>query len=122
MLTVLAFSTAQSLAAVAASNNLLSRTGAKQLTAQIDRLVAQMQRCWRLPPPRARLTIELRINLDPQGNIEGTPQVLDGPQDQDASRVTAEAIKAVKDCGPYKFDPAEYDTWKHVDITFETSD
>lgn len=105
----------------AASNTLTSRDGADRLKAQVAELVAQMHKCWTLPASKAGLTVNIRVDLDPKGNVEGTPQILDDGLSQDARQIAAKAVKAVKNCEPYKFDPAEYDTWKQVDITLETS-
>jgi len=103
------------------ANTLLSREGMKQLDAQISRLVAQMHKCWTPRPPKVGLSVELIVDLDREGNVVGTPRLASNPG-RDTRQFADAAIKAVKDCGPYTFDAADYDTWKQVDIEFKSGE
>lgn len=88
-----------------------------------------LQRCWRTPldasDPR-RLVVELQINLDAQGRLDGRPRVLRPTSvagDPELRVAVDRAIRAAFQCNPYPFpdDPVvgeHYDFWRENTYVF----
>ena len=89
-------------------------------------LAAQMRKCWN-PPISALemdgLTIRLLVDLNRDGSVGGTPQVIDVSIPGKVGDATAGAAqRAVRRCGPYTLPSDKYDEWRQVDVTFDPKD
>jgi outer membrane biosynthesis protein TonB len=84
----------------------LGKTTGKSATltqSQLDGLVAQIKQCLNIPAGagEAGLSAQLQFTIDPQGNVDAMPTVLDsGNTPLDRAYVSA-AQRAVMRCGPY---------------------
>lgn len=104
--------------------------GAPKLTmSEKDALKRQVERCWSPPvgaPNAADLRVQVRIQLRPDGTLAGNPQLINrgGLASGDPYfRAAAEsAIRAIRQCAPYKMPPQKYASWKDVDLNFDPRD
>ncbi|MBI1210480.1 MAG: hypothetical protein GC190_03380 [Alphaproteobacteria bacterium] len=91
---------------------------------EIDALKAQMMKCWNVPigapDPRA-LILSLKIRLNQDGSVAGTPQLVETQSLSDPYfRAASEsAIRAVKMCAPYSLPVDKYDAWSNVTVVFD---
>ncbi|MEM9716633.1 MAG: hypothetical protein AAF826_08955 [Pseudomonadota bacterium] len=90
--------------------------------AEVSGLIFNIQRCWSLPigvQNAAELTVVLGITLSPEGNVEGTPTLVEpttlGPGIQQAYDA---AQRAVLNCQPYALPVEKYDSWRQLEIVF----
>lgn len=97
--------------------------GLKPLTeADIASIRGQIQRCWSIPADVA-MKVKVQFQLAPDGNLIGSPKVVDGGGKKGAARAAAEAARrAVTKCAPYKMPPEKYASWANVVVTFDPSD
>lgn len=98
-----------------------------------DALRMRMYACWSLPGLGGGANLEnkivsIRINLNPDGTINGSPTVLQrnrilGSGDPFLIAAADSAVRAVLRCAPYDFLPAEkYESWKEITMRFDPSD
>ena len=94
---------------------------------ELDALRGQVGRCWSPnlgAPGAAEMVVVLEFSLTPDGNVRGTPEVV-----QDTSRMSepyyraaAEAAqRAIVQCAPYQLPAEKYDIWKDVELTMDPS-
>ncbi|RDE08153.1 cell envelope integrity protein TolA [Pelagibacterium lacus] len=101
-------------------------TSATLTQSEAAALAAAMRRCWQ--PPIATqstpgLTVRLLVNLNRDGSVSGTPQILSQLSDELTRATALSAQRAVQQCSPYTMLPAEkYDSWQEVDVTFDPRD
>ena len=85
---------------------------------------ARLQSCW-TPSPGAdakKLKIVIRVSLDRGGRLVEDPILLEAPASAAGPPVVAAAIRALRQCEPYNFLPADkYDEWKVLDLRFSQS-
>lgn len=91
-----------------------------------DALAAAMRRCWN-PPMAAMstdgLTVRLMVSLNPNGSVNGQPQILSAITDDLVRSTALAAQRAVQQCGPYTMLPGDkYEEWRQVDVTFDPRD
>lgn len=90
-----------------------------------DALAQQMRACWN-PPLAAKdtpgLTVQLLVNLNPDGTVNGTPQITSTIKTQLEDTTARAAQRAVLRCGPYRLAPDKYSEWQQVDVTFDPRD
>lgn len=88
-------------------------------------LLAAMRRCWN-PPMAATSTpglfVRLLVNLNPDGSVDGVPEILTGLANDLVRSTAASAQRAVQQCGPYSLPEASYDRWRQIEVTFDPSD
>ena len=96
----------------------------------IDAVREQIERNW-LIPVNARdstMVIHIRIDLNPDGTLQGTPEILDtlamNMPGNAAFRATAQsAVRAIYESQPFKMLPADrYQEWQTIDISFSPKD
>jgi hypothetical protein len=103
-----------------------SGTNDPQMTAnELDALRARLGKCWSPPigwtdPAEVRVVVVLSLN--PDGTVNGDPQVLEGPQGRYAQAAPESALRAVRRCAPYTLPPEKYESWKQVKVTFDPTD
>ena len=83
-----------------------------------------MGKCWNVPvgaPDPTALVFRVKVDLNQDGSVSGTPQLLDtgGLSDPYFRAASESAIRAVKMCAPYKLPVEKYDTWSEVTVTFD---
>lgn len=94
-------------------------TAAKLSQSEMAALAAQMKQCWQLLPSEADSgsSVRLMVNLNSDGSVDGTPQIMDDPSSQATGSMARAAVRAVMQCAPYKLASTKYDDWKQVDVT-----
>jgi hypothetical protein len=106
-----------------------SATGAasvsKMTANELDLLRARLAKCWSPPlgwtdPAEVRVVLMLDLNQD--GSVAGTPQVLEAPAGSYATTAPESALRAVRRCAPYELPAEKYDAWKQVKVTFDPKD
>ena len=114
-----------------ASKNLASRsdrlmaspnnsTGSKSALSQeeLKILTGSFQKCWK-SPNQAGLIVTVRVHLKLDGYLSGDP-IITNLNPSPAFRAAAEsALRAVRDCQPYRMPATSYESWKDVEITFD---
>jgi outer membrane biosynthesis protein TonB len=107
-----------------------STKGATKLTqGEIDALRGQIQRCWNVPAgalDAENLKVAIRFNLTPAGEVEGSPEIVEGGGADGVQRAAAEAARrAILQCGPYTLPADKYDGddgWNQVLVNFDPTD
>ncbi len=88
----------------------------------IAELKVHVQRCWNPPAPLAsaqKLKVVLRVSLEPGGALAGQPMLLEASASPHGPALVETAVRALKDCQPYGFLPAQkYQEWKVLDLRF----
>lgn len=82
----------------------------------------QLSGCWRLPgggggtePP----VVTLKWRLKPDGHLDGEPSVVSGATDQMGQVAAEAAMRAVRECQPFKLPPDKYENWKGIEWVFD---
>lgn len=102
-------------------------TAARLTQSEKAALVAQMRKCW-LVPISAKdvdgLFVRLLIDMNRDGSVAGTPQVLEISIQNSVGVATASAAqRAVRRCAPYTtLDPAKFDEWRQIEVKFDPKD
>jgi len=106
-------------------------TGVGRLTASEIALVrSHMQRCWSPPagaPNAEKLVVTVSFDLNPDGTLRSPPKVTNSVQiDLSGNRywkvAERDAVRAVIECQPYDFLPADrYEDWKEFEFNFDPS-
>ena len=92
---------------------------------EMDALRARLAQCWSPPigwTDPAQVRVVLLLSLNPDGTVDGVPQVLDSPQGQYSTTAPESAVRAVRRCAPYNLPADKYDAWKQVKVTFDPKD
>ena len=82
----------------------------------------QIGRCWNPPVgvENARdLTVDIIIELTPNGNVIGVPRVTRAPSTQLGQIAAESARRAVELCQPYALPPEKYDQWRAIELSFD---
>lgn len=118
-------------AAGATLNNTASLGAPKGLAARItqtelDALRARLMSLWN-PPAGSRnvqeLTVQVRIKLSPDGRVIGAPEVLNNGTNVLFQAARDSALRAIYRGQPFDMlQPAHYEVWKEMDITFDPRD
>jgi colicin import membrane protein len=102
----------------------------KQLSASeyavLDGIVAmRLRQCWALPSGGGGSdtpTVTLRWRLNPDGSLDGEPQVIGQARGDTLFQLAAEkAIRAVKECSPFPLPADKYGSWKTIERNFDPS-
>ena len=83
-----------------------------------------MRSCWNLLPSEieSRLSVRLLVNLNQDGSVAGSPQILEQDNSPIGIAIARAAVTAVRKCGPYRLAAEKYDNWRQVDVTFRSSE
>lgn len=93
-----------------------------------DRLAlkAQIKKCWKLPAgvSAAQTTrVVLRVNLRRDGSLAADPLLIEASASRDGPVLLQTAVRALKECQPYGFLPADrYREWRLLDLSFSARD
>ena len=67
--------------------------------------------------------VVLRVSLRPNGALATEPMLIEASASRDGPAVLAAAKRALKECQPFAFLPAEkYKEWKVLDLSFTPRD
>jgi colicin import membrane protein len=101
-------------------------SGEKLTQSEMDALKGQIQRCWNIPAGAMdgeTLLVSVKFKLNPAGEVEGSPEVIDGGGSTGVQRAAAEAARrAVVRCAPNTRPPEKYETWADVIVNFDPSE
>lgn len=108
-----------SLGASAGTSAMLSQT-------ELDALRARLMSLWSPPagaanPEELMVTVRIRLNVD--GTLQGPPQVVSTGSSGFYMTARESAIRAIFRGQPFNMlNPAKYDAWKDIEITFDPRD
>jgi hypothetical protein len=87
---------------------------------------ARLRRCWKLPGAASLnqgTRVVLRIYLRRNATLAGDPVLIEASASRDGPAVMQAAMRALKDCQPFAFLPADkYGEWKVLDLSFTPRD
>jgi hypothetical protein len=85
---------------------------------------AHLRKCWKVPDGLApRTRVVLRISLRPNGALATEPVLIEASASRDGPTVLQAAKRALRECQPFAFLPADkYKEWKVLDLTFTPRD
>jgi len=86
---------------------------------------AHLRKCWKLPGgvTSATTRVVLRVYLRRDGKLGSEPVLIEASASRDGPVVMQTAIRALKECQPYGFLPADkYGEWKVLDLSFTPRD
>jgi hypothetical protein len=85
---------------------------------------AHLRKCWKAPDGLAPATrVVLRVNLRPNGALANEPILIEASASRDGPTVLQAAKRALKECQPFAFLPADkYREWKVLDLSFTPRD
>ena len=115
---------------IAAYSQTPSNTSEPLSLSLIDAVREQIERNWLIPVSArdSTMVIHIRIDLNPDGTLQGTPEILDtlamNMPGNAAFRATAQsAVRAIYESQPFKMLPADrYQEWQTIDISFSPKD
>lgn len=103
-------------------------TSARLSQSEKAALAAKMRECF-FPPLSARnvdgLFVRLLIDMNRDGSVAGTPQVLEISIQNAVGVATASAAqRAVRKCAPYSdiLKPESFDEWRQIEVKFDPKD
>jgi hypothetical protein len=102
-----------------------SMTAANITEDQKTAFKAHLRKCWKLPGgvTSATTRVVLRIYLRRDGKLGAEPALIEASASRDGPVVMQTAIRALKECQPYGFLPADkYSEWKILDLSFTPRD
>lgn len=103
-------------------------TSATLTQSELDGLAAAMKACFNPPLGAAEegATARVLVSFNRDGTLKGTPQIVGFSGEATGQQTANAAVRAVQRCaqnGGYSMlDPAKYDAWQQVDVTFDPSD
>jgi hypothetical protein len=86
---------------------------------------AHLRKCWKLPGSVTSATtrVVLRVYLRRDGKLGSEPVLIEASASRDGPVVMQAAMRALKECQPYGFLPADkYGEWKVLDLSFTPRD
>ena len=92
---------------------------------ELDALRGQVAQCWS-PPVGAvgaeDLKVRVRFGLSQNGEVSGSPEVLNRNGHPAFSAAAGSAVRAIMRCAPYSLPIAKYEAWQEVIINFDPRD
>ena len=86
------------------------------------RCAARCERCWNVPAgalDAENLKVSIKFKLDRAGELEGSPEIIEGGGASGIERAAAEsARRAVLQCAPYNLPADKYEAWAEVIVSF----
>ena len=86
---------------------------------------AHLRKCWKLPSTVSSPTtrVVMRVYFRRDGKLASEPILIEASASRDGPVVMQTAIRALKECQPYGFLPADkYSEWKVLDLSFTPRD
>jgi hypothetical protein len=89
---------------------------------EIAAFKSHLRRCWRLPnstPATSPARVVIRVALGRDGALAGEPTLVEASASQEGPAVYQAAMRALNECQPFSFLPADrYREWKVLDVSF----
>ena len=98
---------------------------AEMTATEIDALRARLAECWSPPigwTDPSEVRVVLMLSLNPDGSVNGEPQILERPAGRYEQAAPESVLRAVRRCAPYTLPPDKYESWKQVRITFDPTE
>ncbi len=98
---------------------------ARMTANELDALRARLAQCWSPPigwTDPSEVRVVLMLSLNPDGSVNGNPDVLQRPGGRYEQAAPESALRAVRRCAPYTLPPEKYESWKQVQITFDPTE
>ena len=94
-------------------------TSASLSQSEIAGLVGKIKQFWILLPSETEsgLTVTLRVNLNPDGSVAGTPQVIANDPSPTGLSMGRAAQRAVLQAAPFSLSADSYNEWREIEIT-----
>ncbi len=100
--------------------------GSKLSQSEMDALRGAISKCWNVPAGVADapgLVVTVKMHLNQDGSIQGSPEVTSGGGSDGVGRAAAEsARRAVARCAPYNLPADKYENWSEVIVNFDPSE
>lgn len=99
----------------------MSGTDAQLAATIADALRKRLTECWAAPAGarEAQIVVKVRFALNPDGTVQGQPEVLNSSSDPLFASTAQSAVSALLACQAYDFLPADkYDLWRDNTINF----
>ncbi len=83
-------------------------------------LVAKVKQCFNIPPAarEANISVPIHFLLNPDGSVNGQPEVTKGGGDPVFDATARAAISAIVECQKYELPADQYDQWKDNVLDF----
>jgi hypothetical protein len=97
------------------------RAGAAMTLSEIDAFKQRIQSCWRAPPGATsaeELRTEVRIRLNRDGSLLGTPQIVARPPGRYQTTAPESVVRAILVCAPYDLPTEKYAEWQEIEFVF----
>jgi TonB family protein len=95
----------------------LSQDEVAQLAVELQR---QVLNCWSPPGVNVGVvTVRFRLNRD--GSLAGQPIPVKAAQSAQSKAVVESALRAVRECAPFKLPAATYEQWQEVEVHFDAT-
>jgi membrane protein involved in colicin uptake len=96
-------------------------TSARLSQNEIDGLISRIKNNWQLLPSdfNSGMNVTLRINMNRDGTLAGTPQVLaadPSPAGGQIARAAVRAVMAASQDGPFNLSADSYDQWRSIEV------
>ncbi len=121
-------STGRELSSAPSSQGSPTASGPKMNPAQReglqDIIKDQMLKCWSAGSKPSTLPL-IRIQLNPDGTLQGKPQLVNSSSDPVFNSVAESGMRAIRSCAPYKIPPTYagfFNDWKNSTIKLDPSD
>ena len=94
-------------------------TSATLSQSEIAGLQAKIKQFWILLPSETEsgLTVTLRVNLNQDGSVAGTPQVIAADPSPTGASMGRAAQRAVLQAAPFSLSADSYNEWREIEIT-----
>jgi hypothetical protein len=111
-----------SLASSSGSGGLPSEAGSKLPNDEIAKFKAQVAKCWVAPAgvtDAPGFNVVMRVALKPDGALDAEPALVLAPASMSGPLLVESAKRALQQCQPYDFLPADrYEDWKVLELGF----
>jgi outer membrane biosynthesis protein TonB len=109
--------------ALTGAGGLPSESGSKLSSEEIAKFKARVSQCWvapaNVPDNTPGFNVLVRIVLKPDGALGADPGLVLAPASQSGPLLVESATRALKQCQPYDFLPADkYQDWKILELSF----
>ncbi len=92
-----------------------------KLTEGVSEFKAQVRKCFKLPAsisPTQPFAMIIRVAFKPNGALDGEPELIGGRDAPHALELRDNALRAIRQCAPYRMPSDKYEQWKVLDIDF----
>lgn len=96
-------------------------TAGNAASPQIDGVVRQeIAKCWNPATAEQHYVVMVRFELNRDGSLATGPTVVDSKPSGVPDAAIRAVLRAVRECTPLKLPSEAYDSWRNVEIKFQT--